>query len=289
MEFSFRPIPSFSDSPIAAYLELFHVSFPSATKRFTADYLAWLYCENPSGVAVGFDAWDGEVLAAHYVCIPIAISLHGRRVQALLSLNTATHPKYQGQGLFTKLAEHTYDYAAASGFSCVVGVANASSTPGFLRKLGFSLVAPLTAKVGIGSFNTGWSANLAGVEFMRSWTAKDLSWRSSNPSGLVSYSASLLGVFSCMARSHIFGVTAYAEIPIGDFPLDFPSAGGFFSPLRVFIGSFPISSFPSPAYMDIPSYLRPSPLNFIFKPLGVQAIAPESGAVLLSFMDFDAY
>lgn len=105
---------------LSTYAELFSRCFPKSA-RFTVEYLDWLYCKNPDGLAIGFDAWDGERLAAHYVCVPAKVSLSGCDVNAMLSLNTATHPEYQGRGLFTKLAQLTYADAASAGLDCVLG------------------------------------------------------------------------------------------------------------------------------------------------------------------------
>ena len=96
-------------------------------------------------VIVGADAWDGERLAAHYVTCPMEAVVEGRVAKGLLSLNTATHPDYQGRGLFTTLAQAAYAQGAAAGYEFVVGVANANSTPGFLKRLEFQHEARLQA------------------------------------------------------------------------------------------------------------------------------------------------
>ncbi|MDO8321999.1 MAG: hypothetical protein Q7T23_03565, partial [Phenylobacterium sp.] len=51
---------------LAAYSALLGKVFGDAPK-FTREALAWRYRDNPDGQVVGFDAWDGERLVAHYV------------------------------------------------------------------------------------------------------------------------------------------------------------------------------------------------------------------------------
>ena len=120
--------PSSPHGPLLSqYQALFASCFPDAT-HLDAQYLSWLYGDNPAGPVIGFDAWDGDVLAAHYVCVPAAAMLHGKPSRVLLSLNTATAPSHQGKGLFTKLANATYDRGAELGFDAVYGVANANSS-----------------------------------------------------------------------------------------------------------------------------------------------------------------
>ncbi len=54
------------------------------------------------------------------------------------SMDTMTHPDYQGQGVFTKLAEACYDIAAARGFEILYGFPNPLSYPGFVKRLGWT-------------------------------------------------------------------------------------------------------------------------------------------------------
>jgi len=192
----FVPI-GFDQQTLAEYSALFSACFPS-TNKFTPAYIAWLYVRNPDGNAFGFDAREDGVLAAHYVCIPAQARIDGRTVRVLLSLNTATHPRFQGQGLFTKLAAMTFDAAAGAGFEGIYGVANANSTPGFIRKLGFQLVRPLDALVGVG--RTGAVDDRARpCAFERLWTTQALDWRCANPDNPV---ACRRRVKSCARQRH---------------------------------------------------------------------------------------
>src|SRR5436190_18275870 len=130
---------------LAAYSALLNITF--ATTKFTAEALAWRYRDNPTGPMIGADAWDGDRLAAHYAVCPLEATIDGAVVRGLLSLNTATHPDYQGHGLFTKLAETAYGLGAEAGYSFVIGIANSNSTPGFLRRLAFQDCGRLEAGV----------------------------------------------------------------------------------------------------------------------------------------------
>ena len=81
--------------------------------------------------------------------------------------------------LFTTLADATYQHAKNLGYSFVIGVANANSTTGFTRKLGFELISPLTAKIGIGKINYQSTGNLYNCE--RLWSKELLEWRLKDP------------------------------------------------------------------------------------------------------------
>ena len=75
--------------------------------------------------------------------MPIELADGDQPFTGALSLNTAVHERARGGGVFTRLAEETYDKARVRGIRVVVGVANANSTPGFVKRLGFTSIGPL--------------------------------------------------------------------------------------------------------------------------------------------------
>lgn len=250
-------------------------------KKFTPEYIYWLYCKNPKGHPVGFDAWAGQRLVAHYVCIPISVALGGEYIEALLSLNTATAPDYRGQGLFAQLAELTYQEGQKRGFRLVVGVANAQSTPGFLKKLGFTLIAPLEALVGIGKQRF---LDVTQTFFHIHWEQDTLLWRLQNPVNPVTSTTSN-GVSAFFARTQIPELFVWCQMKLPWFP----SGDAQRLPLlRLFIGLTPEKKSLSWS-AAIPRALRPSPLNLILRPLSSAIRLPAKDSVFFSFLDFDAY
>jgi GNAT superfamily N-acetyltransferase len=280
-------VPIKFDAPsLAEYSALFTACFPDGG-RFTTEYLSWLYRDNPDGRAFGFDARENGQLAAHYVCVPASVSLGGEPVRVLLSLNTATHPQFQGKGLFTKLAAMTYEAAAEAGFAAIYGVANANSTPGFVRKLGFQLVRPLDALVGVGPIGPRPADGGRPLAFERAWTAPALDWRCANP---------LNPVLRRRRGSHwqfqaaAFGSTvhAYAQLPLAQ-EIGLAPTGAPLSPLRLYLGLMPDHLRAAGSYVAIPQRLRPSPLNLIFRSLASPGKQLDATLVNFSFLDFDAY
>lgn len=275
---------------LAQYGALFATCFPT-TDKFTAAYLTWLYVDNPDGRAVGFDAWDGKRLAAHYVCVPARAWVEGKEVSVLLSLNTATHPDYQGKGLFTKLAAMTYEAGAAGGYDGVYGVANGNSTPGFVRKLGFQLVRPLEARIGLGGLQHGPSTPSPALSFERSWSAAALRWRCANPDNPVSarVAGDKVAFYAPAAGNKL---PAYAELPRAALDAGLgalPVAAAPLSPLRLFIGLAPDAASSYWNYVSIPRRLRPSPLNLIYRSFSPRVAALDPARIAFSFLDFDAY
>lgn len=271
---------------IQNYAGLLRTCFPSAS-QMCKSYLGWLYEDNPAGNVIGFDAFERGRLIAHYAAIPTNLEISGTRVRGLLSLNTATHPAFQGQGLFTKLANLTYDFAASEGFSCVFGVANAKSTFGFTQKLGFQLVSPLLAMVGLGGLNPNWENVRNNVSFQRVWSTQELRWRSLNPTNRLYIDCLNHNVVSIRMKTGWPLLQAYGEIP-----LDFGFKGvkrKNWSGLNLFIGLFPEGSCHYQYFVQIPEKLKPSPLNFIYKDITGSGQSLDVRKILFSVADFDAY
>lgn len=264
---------------LETYSRLLNAAF--GTDKFNTRALAWRYRDNPAGTVVGADAWDGETLAAHYVTCPLEAKIDGEVVKGLLSLNTATHPDYQGRGLFTALAQHTYELGAAAGYGFVIGVANANSTPGFLRKLSFHDMGRLHAGVlPLAPRRFG----VAAVQYEGAWRRDLLAWRLANPDGRYAMArrGELLGVW---ARTHLPFVQCGAFLPHID---TVTPIGGTPVGATLFLGLEPRMDLRG--LLHIPERLRPSPLNLIWRALGDGApSALHRGAVALNFLDFDPY
>lgn len=249
--------------------------FP-ATARYTFEYLKWQYFENPDGDIVGFDAYVDGKIAAHYVVEPLEAMLFGKPAKGVLSLNTATHPDHQGKGLFVRLASATYDLARELGYEFVVGVANANSTPGFVRKLGFQLVAPLKAEVGIGHVEARGKSE---VDFVWQWSRAAKQWRIQSPAGNYGKSGGRL-----YSATH----NRLVRMQLTTEKWDADGVGANYSPLTAWIGLNPAYGWRGFA-LRVPEKMRPSPLNFIFKDLTGQDRRLDPGNVIMDAINFDAY
>jgi polysaccharide deacetylase family protein (PEP-CTERM system associated) len=231
--------------------ELLGAAFPQLD-FMTPRYLTWSYRENPDGEAFGFNAYDRGRIAAHYVTQPLRAVVDGQPEAALLSLHTGTRPEYQGRGLFTELARRTFAAAAEAGYGHVIGVANASSTPGFLRKLGFQLVAPLDVRVGLGPA----PRREAGAEprYRREWSEAALRWRLGCP--VRAYRSERRdGELRVLAPTGRFGIWAELASVERAAQAALPPLG--FRPLRLWLGLDSGRRFGGTPYVMLPDRLRP--------------------------------
>lgn len=241
------------DKVVALFTDTFYW-----TKKFSQEYLEWQYLQNPNGKVVSFNAFakDGT-LAAHYAAIPIQMILNGKKEKGLLSLNTATHPNHQGHRLFTTLADRTYQFAKEHEYKFVIGVANANSTHGFLKNLGFYLVAPLEFKIGVGDIFKGELPNNINRMF---YSQEVLDWRLKCPE----YQYSMLGNTIHGSRKEPLFHTSVAKMPNG-IDVNALRLKRTFDVFNIYIGLGADTK--NGLYFNLPKFIKRSPFNLIFKDL----------------------
>lgn len=261
------------DKALIESQSLLQLVFVEHADKFSFEYLKWQYADNPVGPVVGFNAYMGDVLAAHYVTMPIYMNIEGEKTLGVLSLNTATHPEHRGKRLFTILAGRTYQHAAENGYKFVIGVANANSTPGFIKHLGFKLIGPLTFKVGIGIS----LYPKKDYTFTRYWNKEIMDWRLKNPS----------------MKYYKNGDMIVSPIKPGFKKLVYHDDEGIVSlnklhrrPFNLYIGYG--ADLSKGLYCSLPKFIEHSPFNLIFRDL-TNGSLPEvtKDNILFELIDFD--
>jgi GNAT superfamily N-acetyltransferase len=268
-----------NEASLSSYVRLFESSF--GTTEINPAFLDWQYNRNPNGAVIGYDAvLEGE-LAAHYATIPMAAHLGGRLARGLLSINTATHPDHQRQGLFPRLAEMSYERGRELGYEFVIGVANHNSVYGFTNKLGFQSVGPLETRF-VTSVRTRQPS--VPLDYVGEWSAEALRWRMSNPRGV--YSVRRHGELAqIMGRTQRFAALI-GEVPADRAPQDALEAG--LRPFNVWLGLDSRIAWGRTLQLPVPKRFRPVPLTLIFRDL-VEERRIDPRATAFWSMDFDAY
>lgn len=301
-------------SSIDATAALLRDVFPKA-RISRPDYLHWLYRASPFGAVVETNLDDELGRAGHYAIVPIDLVRDGVQVRGALSLNTAVHERARGGGAFVALANATFATAASRGIDAVVGVANANSTPGFVRRLQFELLTALPAQVlapvpgrrsGVlsawaepAAFETdGPASELSALlrpppqGLARVWTPETLRWRLQAPGSRYALhrSAEALAVSTADHR-HGLPVGVILKV-FADGPLSRTSCRAIVravcrthrSPVAVYVGANEFAAF---AGLPLPDRLRDSPLNFVYRPLRGESSPPH--LTRFELLDFDAY
>jgi hypothetical protein len=117
--------------------------------RFT-QLFAWKHEENAFGRSPAWVAVDGDRIAGFRALMRWEFVEHGRVVRAVRAVDTATHPDYQGRGIFTSLALHGIDQLRGD-VAFVFNTPNDQSRPGYL-KMGWQVVGRVPTAVR----PTGW-------------------------------------------------------------------------------------------------------------------------------------
>ena len=249
---------------ITRHEALFSLCFPKS--NLSRPYIEWLYFSNPLGNVVGFDAMDGEVLAAHYACIPTRIG----NSLGLLSLNTATHPEYRSKGLYQRLAKMTYE-RWSQGFNFVVGVANAQSSTAFVKHLGFTEIGRLKLRVGELHRPTVGA---------RTWTVPEIDWRISSPRQDLKCKPTSDGLFQLTVRPSYFPFSIKSLVP------STASIGSVKEREVTSKYGFTVDWIKGHrSRIQLPEKLKPSPLVMIYQSLN----GSETEINSWSYPDFDAF
>ena len=134
----FRP-----EADEGADLDLLGASLGWVPDDLYTAFFRWKHAENPFGPSA---AWVAEVdgrLAGFRTFLRWEWDVPGRGpVRAVRAVDTATHPAFQGRGIFSKLTLHALDQLANDGVGFVFNTPNDKSRPGYL-KMGWRLVARL--------------------------------------------------------------------------------------------------------------------------------------------------
>ena len=127
----------------AAVLALFQASLGWAADEVYRAFFRWKHTENPFGPSLAWVAESEGRLAGFRTFLRWQWHVPGRGpVTAVRAVDTATHPDFQGRGIFSRLTLHALEELEREGVGFVFNTPNDKSRPGYL-KMGWRLVARL--------------------------------------------------------------------------------------------------------------------------------------------------
>jgi len=142
-----RPMTA-ADRP--AVLELGRASLGWSDDPRFAELFSWKHDANPFGPSHGWVATD----AGRVVALRMFMRWRFRRGAELLhvarAVDTATHPAYQGRGLFRAMTLHGLEQLRADGIDFVFNTPNGNSMPGYLS-MGWQTVGRLSTVTAVAS------------------------------------------------------------------------------------------------------------------------------------------
>lgn len=132
-----------------AILDLLRVSLGREVDDRYDALFAWKHEENAFGPSPAWVACDGERIAGFRTLMRWEFVDPQRpdgTVRAVRAVDTATHPDYQGRGIFTRLTLHALEELTGEGVDLVFNTPNDQSRPGYL-KMGWQVVGKLPTVV----------------------------------------------------------------------------------------------------------------------------------------------
>lgn len=113
-------------------------------------FVRWKHLDNPFGRSYAIAAFvDGTPIAVRTM-LRWRLQREDRGTRSSMdvvrAVDTATHPDFQGQGLFRRLTEHAVAELTAAGVGAVFNTPNAQSRPGYLR-MGWTVVGRPTVRL----------------------------------------------------------------------------------------------------------------------------------------------
>jgi GNAT superfamily N-acetyltransferase len=135
------------------------------TGERTAEFFRWKHAANPFGRSPGLVAVAGGRVVGLRVFLRWEFSAGGQPVPAVRAVDTATHPDYQGRGIFRRLTMELLDGLGRDpgGPRLVFNTPNGNSLPGYL-KMGWTPVGTVPVAIRparLGRFLRGFRSALA--------------------------------------------------------------------------------------------------------------------------------
>jgi GNAT superfamily N-acetyltransferase len=118
---------------IPAIVNLLKISLGESLMPKSETFWRWKHLDNPFGVSPVLLAFQGEQLIGVRAFMHWQWQQGDKIYKAVRAVDTATHPDFQGKGIFKKLTLQLVDSCTASGVDFIFNTPNKSSQPGYIK------------------------------------------------------------------------------------------------------------------------------------------------------------
>lgn len=126
-------VRSAEPSDIPAIISLLKLSLGESLLPKSEEYWRWKHFDNPFGKSPVLIAFENGVLVGVRAFMRWSWVMGHSSFHAVRAVDTATHPEYQGRGIFRKLTLDILDSCNQSGVHFVFNTPNKQSRPGYLK------------------------------------------------------------------------------------------------------------------------------------------------------------
>ena len=265
------------------YIKLYKKAFKNFTKSY--NYFNWLYVDNPQGSFVGVDCYDDDILIGQVGGIPHDFIFNKKKVKFLISINVCVDPKYQGQGIFSKLLLKFEQTAKDLDFDGIIAVANKAASQPWQRSVKLKKLKALDVFVGYGKLNLD-RFKKSNYNFYTLWDKRNFEWRMKNPMNKTYFQINKNNK-SIYSKTNFSFINAYSPMIFLDEDVKSKKINDLFFKPSVYVGL--VNDFKKTPFMfNLPEFLKPSPLNFLYKFLKSDDVLDEK-KIFFTFLDFDAF
>jgi len=120
----------YRDGDEQAIVELLNIAFG---RWHNLEYWKWRYKKNPAGSPIIWLAEHDSKIIGHCAVIPIRMKVGNTYITGSFNRNAATHPEYQGKGVFSSIINRCYQDAAEKDIPLTYGFANINLGPTYKR------------------------------------------------------------------------------------------------------------------------------------------------------------
>lgn len=271
---------------INEYVKLYRRCFSDYPINKNELYFEWLYKNNPLGEFIGIDAFDEEkkLEIGQVGGIPYEFNHMGKKIKILQSINVCVDKNYRGKKLFTEMANRLEVYAKEQGYSYIIAIANKLATPAWQQSISMKFLSKLDVLFGYGDLGIN-DLKLDEEIFRSIWNKDRINWRRNNPYNKVFIHKKKKIKLVSLSVLSIFDIFSYIEDK--NCQLDFDKNRINILP-NLFIGLAPEGGNKN-FFLRIPEFLKPSPLNFLYKDIGKNNIILDKKKCFFTYLDFDAY
>jgi GNAT superfamily N-acetyltransferase len=160
---------------IEAIISLQKLSLGEGLIPRSEEFWTWKHIENPFGASPVLLAWNNNQLVALRAFMTWQWKYGNNTYQALRAVDTATHPDWQGKGLFKKLTLALLDKQIILGKDFVFNTPNKQSLPGYL-KMGWREFCQPDMNISFGSIRGFINPKSTKEPIKVEWDLQNLDW-----------------------------------------------------------------------------------------------------------------
>ena len=135
-----------TENDVPAIVELLKLSLGENLLPKSEAFWNWKHNQNPFGKSPVLLMEDAAKLVGVRAFMPWIWTKDGMHFKAIRAVDTATHPEYQGKGIFKKLTLQLVNESKKNDFDFIFNTPNESSMPGYL-KMGWTTAGKLGLRI----------------------------------------------------------------------------------------------------------------------------------------------